>query len=490
MQVLWPIYKLETEENQFPGIMSISAVLEANGFPVEVVPADVGSIVEKARRDEQTLLAYSTPTPYYRFYRELNAEVKRLVPSALSLFGGPHPTFFPQMIDDEGVDAICVGEGEQAMLELVSRVAERRPITTIDNWWVKQDGEVHRNPVRPLIDDLDSLPPPAHGVWQRAVSKSVSQAVVITGRGCPNDCSYCFNHVHRQVYLGKGKPIRRRSVEHVMRELRQLKSDGCEFLRFMDDTFILFPAWVEEFSRRYREEIALPFSCLVRANLVTEKIVGWLRDAGCYRMLLGLEAGDDRVRNQILQRKMTREVMVRAARVIRDAGLKLVTANILAIPGGSFQADWATLELNVECRPHFASAALLHPYPRTAIYAFAEQQGMLGEREAKKLEASFGFGLRSPLRFADPREQRRSENLQKFFPLAVRFPWLLPLVRRLVELPQNRVFDALYLACVNMGFHLYSVPPRVGVPILWRKFFGTGRRRPGTRAAGQIGDPC
>ncbi len=78
----------------------------------------------------------------------------------------------------------------------------------------------------------------------------------------------------------------------------------------------------------------------------------------------------------------------------------------------------------------------------------------MARARCRRLEASFGFGLRSPLRFADPREQRRSENLQKFFPLAARFPWLLPIVRRLVELPQNRVFDALYLACVNIGFHL------------------------------------
>lgn len=490
MQILWPIYKLETEENQYPGIMSISALLEAHGYRVEVVPAEVGSIVEAARRDPQTLLAYSTPTSYYRFYRELNREVRRRLPSALSLFGGSHPTFFPQMIEDDGVDAICIGEGEHAMLELVSSVAEGRPFTAIDNWWVKQGGVVHRNAVRPLLEDLDSLPPPAHAVWRRAVSEAVSQAVVITGRGCPNDCSYCFNHVYRQLYRGNGKPVRRRSVEHVMRELRQLKADGCQFLRFMDDTFILFPAWVEEFARRYREEIGLPFSCLVRANLVTEKIVSSLRDAGCYRMLLGLEAGDERVRNEILHRKMAREVMVRAARTIRQAGVKLVTANILAIPGGSFEADWETLRLNVECRPHFASVALLHPYPRTAIFARAAEADMLGESEVHALEGSFGFGLRSPLRFADPLEKRRSENLQKFFAVATRLPWTLPIVRRLVELPPNRLFDLFYLACVNLGTNLYSLPPRIGLPILWRKFFSSRRRRRRGQAAGQAGASC
>jgi radical SAM superfamily enzyme YgiQ (UPF0313 family) len=483
MQVLWPIYRLDAEENQYPGIMSISAVLEAHGFAAEVVPAEVELIVERARRDEQTLLAFSTPTPCYALYRRINAEVKRRVPSVLSLFGGPHPTFFPQMIEDEGVDAVCIGEGEYAMLDLVSRVAERRPIAGIDNWWVKQDGEIHRNPVRPLIDDLDSLPTPAHGVWQRAVPRSASHPMVITGRGCPYDCSYCFNHVHREIYRGIGKPVRRRSVEHVMRELRQLKDAGCRFIWFVDDTFTLSAPWVEEFARRYRQEIGLPFSCLVRANVVTEAVVACLRDAGCYRMTLGLEAGDERVRTEILRRNMTREAIVRAARIIREAGLKLVTANILAIPGGSFEADWETLRLNVECRPHFASVSLLHPFPRTAMFFIAEREGMLGASEVQKLEASFGFGLRSPLRFADPREQRRSENLHKFLPLAARVPWILPIVRRLVDLPQNRLFDALYLVCVNLGIYFYSVPPSVGVPILLRKFVGSLWQRARKRLA-------
>ncbi|MEJ2523279.1 MAG: hypothetical protein P8080_10455, partial [Gammaproteobacteria bacterium] len=72
---------------------------------------------------------------------------------------------------------------------------------------------------------------------------------------------------------GKGKIVRRRSVEHVMRELHQIKAEGCRFIRCMDDLFILYPEWVKEFATRYREEIGLPFSCLVRANLVTEEIV-------------------------------------------------------------------------------------------------------------------------------------------------------------------------------------------------------------------------
>lgn len=490
MQVLWPIHQLETEENQYPGVMSIAALLQAHGYRTEAVPAEVAQIVDKARRDERTVIGYSTPTPYYGFYRELSAEVKRQAPSVLSVFGGPHPTYFPQMIEDEGVDAICIGEGEHAMLDLVSRFAEGRPLIAIDNWWVKQDGVVHRSQVRPLLEDLDSLPTPAHDLWRRAFHGSVSQAVIITGRGCPHDCSYCFNHVFHELYRGKGKLVRRRSVEHVMRELRELKQHGCRFLRFMDDTFILSPAWVEDFARRYREEIALPFSCLVRANLVTEKIVVCLREAGCHRMLMGLEAGNERVRNEILHRKMTREVIVRAAEIIRAAGVKLVTTNILAIPGSSFEADWETLELNVECRPHFASASLLHPYPRTEVFSRAEQAGMLGDSERRKLETSLGFGLVSPLRFADPREKRRSENLLKFFPLVAYFPWVLPAVRKLVDLPPNRLFDALYMLCINVGFYLYSVPPRVGIPVLWRKLFRSGRRRSRERLARKTGEAC
>jgi len=372
------------------------------------------------------------------------------------------------MIEEEGVDGVCIGEGEHAMLDLVTHLAEGKPVTGIQNWWVKDNGTIHRNPLRPLIESLDELPVPDHDVFLDAMIGPPLQAIVITSRGCPHKCTYCFNHIYHELYRGKGPLVRRRSVGHVMRELRRIKATNCRFIRFNDDMFILSRDWIEEFSEAYREQIGLPFSCLVRANCVTQETVSLLKRAGCYRIMMGVEAGNDHVRREILKRDMSDETILEAARIVRQAGLRLVTANLAAIPGGSLEADWETVRLNARCRPNFASVSLLQPYPRTKIYQYAEENGLVDAQQLTAIGASFGFGFTSPLKL-QPEEKARMENLQKFFFIAVRFPWLVPLVRRLIRLPPNRLFVIIYLLSVNYGMHFVEVPMRVGLALLWRR---------------------
>jgi len=468
MRILWPIYNLQIEHNQYPGIMSVSSVLKQNGFEVEVVAADFEQVKEKLENMTSTILAYSTPTAYSRYYLQLNNEIKRRFPGVTSVFGGSHPTFFPEMVEEEGVDAICIGEGEYPMLELVNNLAAGRMVKNIQNWWVKENGKIYKNPVRPLIENLDDLPIPDHKIFRQAMPRTVSQAVVMTSRGCPYRCTYCYNHAYRQIYKGKGTAIRRRSVDHVIEELRRIKDTNCQFIRFMDDLFILSRQWVEEFSKKYKKQIGLPFSCMVRANYVTADIVRMLKEAGCYRMLMGVEAGNDYVRNAILKRNMTTEEIINAAKLIKKGGVKLVTANIVAIPGGSLQADWETLQLNIRCRPNYASVAILQPYPRTEIYRYAKAKNLIDEKQLDIIKSSFGFGLRTDLKLKN-KEKCLIENLHKFFPIAIRFPFTLPLIRQLIKLPPNKIFNFIYLCSVNYGIHLKAVPPRIGLPILWRR---------------------
>ena len=181
VRVLWPVCRLKTEYHQHPGIMSISAVLKQTGVEVKVVPAECEHIKSYLTDGTPTVLAFSTPTPYYGHYRELNQRLKVDFPHVFSVFGGPHPTFFPDMISEDGVDGICMGEGEHAMLELVTNLADGKPVRDLRNWWIKEDGVVHKNPLRPLIQDLDGLPLPDHSVFRQAMSRAVNQAIEAMG---------------------------------------------------------------------------------------------------------------------------------------------------------------------------------------------------------------------------------------------------------------------------------------------------------------------
>jgi len=483
MLVLWPIPDLWQEHNQYPGVMSIAALLRDRGHRTEIVPAVADQIEVRLANEKDVILAYSAPSALVGRHLELNQQIKRLRPDVLSVFGGAHPTYFPEMIEADGVDAVCIGEGEYPMLELVEARHAGEPVGSIDNLWVKKDGRVLRNPLRPLVADLDELPIPDHAVFHAAGIGSINQAVVMTGRGCPHGCTYCFNHAYRKLYEGKGRTIRRRSVEHVMRELREVKASGIRYIRFADDVFLLSGEWVHEFAQRYREEIGLPFTCLVRAELVTKEAVQDLALAGCHRIMMGVEAGNDRLRNEVLKRRMSRQTLTDAARIIRAAGITLVTANILAIPSGSLADDWETVDLNAEMRPSYASSSLMQTYVGTEIHSFADSLDLL-EKEPSHGIVGGGLGNPAALQRTHGREARQVENLHKLFSLVVWFPWLRPVVRHLVNLPRNLVFDTVHIVCVNIGTQVVGYPPRVAARLVWKKIrsrlwpASSGRRMP------------
>jgi hypothetical protein len=226
---------------------------------------------------------------------------------------------------------------------------------------------------------------------------------------------------------------------------------------------------VSEFCDAYASEIALPFSCLVRANHVTESVVDDLRRAGCYRIMMGVESGSEHLRVEILKRRMSDDEILEAARIVRAAGIRLVTANILALPGGTLADDWATVDLNIRARSSYASASILQSFPGTEIHEIADEMGLLKDDHVAALSDG-GFGLTSTLKIDDPGERRRIENLHKFFPMLIWFPWLRPLVRRMIGLPPNRIFNLVYTASVNIGIHFISVPPSVGRTLFFKKF--------------------
>jgi hypothetical protein len=118
-----------------------------------------------------------------------------------------------------------------------------------------------------------------------------------------------------------------------------------------------------------------------------------------------------------------------------------MTNNMLGLPTGSLETDFETLELNVQCRPAYANVFLFQPYPKTALGEWALEQGwMVGTFD----DLSGSVSDDTVIRFGSEAEKRQIENLQKLFALGVEFPWLLPVIRRLLRLPANRLFWLVY----------------------------------------------
>jgi radical SAM superfamily enzyme YgiQ (UPF0313 family) len=446
-------------DNEPQGILIISSVLKQAGHQVSLVVATEDDPVAAALRLRPDVLGYTVYTGPHTWYLELNQRIRAQLPGVFSVFGGPHPTFFPEMIERQGVDGICIGEGEYAMLDLMNGLERNGagsagltpggvtlPDPSIANWWFKLNGEVVRNPLRPLLtgEELDALPFSDRELLYSAHQQSRRTKIkpFITGRGCPYDCAFCFNKAYSDLYEGQGRRFRRRSPDNVLRELKEVISGhDVRFVLFMDDTFILQDGWLSEFMTRYRDEVSLPFWCQVRANLVTDDKIALFKDAGCVSVSFGLEAGNDRLRNAVLNRNMSREEILGAAEMLRKHGITFMTNNMLGLPTGNLETDFETLELNAQCRPAYANVFLFQPYPKTALGEWAYEHGwMMGTFD----DLSGSVSDDTVIKFGSDAEKRQIENLQKLFALGVEFPWLLPAIRRLIRLPPNGLFWLIY----------------------------------------------
>jgi anaerobic magnesium-protoporphyrin IX monomethyl ester cyclase len=200
VNVLFIIKEIDNEPH---GILRVSAALKQAGYQVEMVVGTEEDPVEAALRLKPDVLAYSVYTGTQRYYLDVNRRIREHL-DVVSIMGGPHPTFFPEIIEEEGVDGICIGEGEYATVDLMNALENGQATEEIPNWWIKSNGQIHRNPLRPLVVDLDELPLADRELLYKAhpLSRRRKLKPFITGRGCPYNCSFCFNEAYSELYKG------------------------------------------------------------------------------------------------------------------------------------------------------------------------------------------------------------------------------------------------------------------------------------------------
>ncbi|MFB3786301.1 MAG: radical SAM protein [bacterium] len=369
------------------GASYISAVLKEAGHTVTAFNVDEDpDFAGRIQKSNPGIVAYSiSSSSAYRFF-EINREIKKNH-ACFSLFGGPHAIFFPQTIEEAGIDAVCTGEGEYPTLELVTALEEGKDFTRIPSLSFKAAGKIVRNPNRPFIDKkaLNLLPFPDRELIRGREVWKHRTGFVMAGRGCPYDCSYCFNHASRDSQPGRW--TRQRSVDNVLAELHWLKEKyQVIYIAFQDDTFILNRRWLREFLPRYGIEIGLPFICNVRCDLTDEEEVKLLAEAGCIRVATGIENGDDTLRQTILAKNITSGQIQKACDLYFSHGIQVVGQNMFGVPGETLDSALATIELNIRCRTHINTFSFFAPFPGTRLGEICkEQYGFSGDlRELPK----------------------------------------------------------------------------------------------------------
>lgn len=352
------------------------------------------------------------------------------------VFGGIHAILDPErVIAHPAVDVLCVGEGEQASVELCDALDAGREPTSIANLWIKRpDGTVERNPLRPLIEDLDGLPIDERAMWdhEAILRDSLWEAGIMGGRGCPYSCTYCANSARRIKYEGLGRFVRMCSPEKMIAQVESL-AERIPFKKifFEDDIFTLDHDWVRRFCALYKERFAYPFKVYIHVQTVTKPILQTLKDAGCYMVLAGVEAGNERLRREVLNRCMSNEELLRAFAWCDEVGLETWTFNIVGFPGETEETIADLFALHRRLRPNGAQCSIFYPYPGTRLYDICLEQGMLTEAQRptyfeksvldigtvsrKRLERAFWDFRRETLAIKADKESRGAYDLLAHF---------------------------------------------------------------------------
>ena len=401
------------------GLASISAMLKQEGHTIGLIDTTFGGrsdeeILKQARIFEPELVCISVATNDFKYGIHIIDIIKKEFPNAPAIVGGIHATIAPEeVIAQKNVDMVCVGEGDLAIKEIVKMLESKKHKTDILNIWFKKDGKIIPNSQRPL-PNLDDLPIPDRGLFdfQKYVDWHGGAATVISTRGCPFPCTYCVNRKHKEIYKGSGIFVRFKSVDKLLFEIKQMVDNyKIREILFNDDTFTLDPKRIKEFCEKYPKLIGkISFAINGRVNTITQEIMLELAKAGCSKISIGVECGNPKIRNEILERNMTDEEIIQTFRWAKEAGIKTYAFNMIGIPYETKGNIQETIELNRKINPNYVGVSIFTAFPGTPLYDLCKKNGWLDDNysmsyfqdtnikhpnfkiyELKKIRDSFGF---------------------------------------------------------------------------------------------------
>ncbi len=436
------IYFLQEMVYEYLGPMYLSAMLKKHGHDVELIVPDEEKGWFNMIKDGG-LIAFSCMTSTHQWALRMARRIKKRYDVPV-VFGGVHSTVFNEVINEEAVDYIAVGEADYSFAELVDKIEHGNDTTKIKGIWAKKNGKVYKNDICALHENLDELPFPDRELYYRksGLLRELPTKRFMTGRGCPYQCSFCFNHVYLQKYKGKGKYVRRRSVDNVIQEIKEVKRKyGMKTVRFSDDTFAMDKKWLKEFLIKYRKEIGLPFTFLMVAGELDDELTRLAKLAKCSSVYFGIESGNEKIRFNVLCKYVSDKAIIETARLLRKYKIRFGTYNMAGLPTETVEDAFATIMLNAKIKADYPMCTILQPYPGTKIFDFCVEKGFVNENYSPDdIVTMFN---NSVLKIKNKRE---IENLHRFFYIGCKFPWTIPIIRKLIKLPSNPLYKLIFLA--------------------------------------------
>ncbi len=461
------------------GVANLSGTLKAGGHQTGLLlVSHTPELVAAIRQYDPGLIAFSALTGVHHSIEQLAVTIKQQLNIPI-IVGGPHPTYSPEMIERPGIDIICRGEGELAMLELADAMDRAKDVTGIRNLSVKtRIGTIHRNDLRPPVP-LDELPFPDRELYYKyGFLRDMPMKRFISSMGCPYPCTFCHEPVIREMYRKgtKSDYLRRKSVPRAVAEIKYIADRyPLSHVHFSDDLFFIRNsyAWLEEFADLYPKVVNIPFNCNIRYDSVNQHAADLLERARCYGAAVGLESGNEQIREVVIKKRSKNENIVEGARLLREKRIKVLTTNMIGLPGETLDNAMETVELNMRLKSDYVRANTFLLFPGLPLVEYSRKMGYIDKDFDidKQVAESQEITLKTPY-------AKEFRNIASLFWLMVKCPpsWL-PFLKRVATMPDNIVFRILGSFNMTQELLFYRVRPLPALRYFRNTVLMTGRSK-------------
>ena len=368
------------------GLASIISMTRASGFNSKVTyikkKSEYSRVLDDIVTFKPQVVGFSSVSSQFHFVNEIASIIKENAPHILTVCGGVHPTINPScVVESNNLDGVFVGEADYAFIEFLKSVESNEAYKNTDNFAYVKEGKLVVNKLKPLIANLDELPYPDKELSPyREYMESNNFSPFFFTRGCPYLCSYCSNHAIAEAYNLQRNSPRYRSPELCVSEIEEtIKKFPTKRVLIGDDTFGLNRKWRKEFLSKYRSRINIEFICLLRVDVVSDEFIYDLKESGCYRISFGVESGNDYVRREIMNRKLSNKQIIKAFEIVHKYGVKTNAINIIGVPGETEEMIWDTIKLNRRIKPTVSGVNIFYPYKGTKLGDYCFENGLVDE---------------------------------------------------------------------------------------------------------------
>jgi len=372
------------------GLGYIASVLKEQGHSVDYIvlknEKDILGLYGKIKQKKPKIIGFSATTAQFVYLKDIAKRTKEISDSFI-VCGGIHPTLKPECIlEIPDLDAIVRGEGEFPMFEFTKALENSENYHKIKNFWFKEKDRIIKNELRTFIENLDELPFPDKSSldYQQLIDQSGGENRFIFSRGCTFECTYCSNKALGDLY--EGTYFGQRSPQKAIEEIG-LDAEKYKFRRiiFDDDIISLNKRWFYEFFTLYKKSFSYPFQCNLRVGTVDSDMIGLLKEAGAYRIMIGVEHGSEEFRKTILNRNMSNKEIIDTFKLCRQHNVRGCGQIMVGFPFENkklfldtveFCRKFSTKEINV--------ISIFYPYPGTGLGKLCEKNNWLPNKKYYK----------------------------------------------------------------------------------------------------------